>query len=188
MIELAAALARGPSYLTLATILSSREWTSERVDSIKKSINDYLQKRDVEAMVKVFPSTDVLQGAEALIKGYGFGPLEPNTILLGESQVEEKHEAFVRLIRLTYQLNKNLVMVREGGKEEDLPENPRIDIWWRGRQLNIGLMVTLAYQLRPPMGKDENRAQANRHGRGGPEGNRNLHERIRGRATSGNGI
>ncbi len=155
LIELASALARGPSYLTLATILSSREWTAERVASIKKSINDYLLKRDVAAMIKIFPSTDVLQGAEALIKGYGFGPLEPNTILLGESQVEEKHEAFVRVIRLTYQLNKNLVMVREGKAESELPEIPRIDIWWRGRQLNIGLMVTLAYQLRrnPQWGK-----------------------------------
>ena len=150
LIELASALARGPSYLTLATVLPSKDWDAARVGSIRKSITEYLGKRNVEAMVKVYPAKDVLQGAEALIKGYGFGPLEPNTILLGESQKAENHESFVRIIRLAHQMNRNLVMVREGLEAVgEAPPTPRqVDIWWRGGPLNIGLMMALAYQLR----------------------------------------
>lgn len=150
LIELAAALARGPSYLTLATVLPSKNWDAERVASVRRTITEYLNKRDVEAMVKVFPAKEALKGAEALIQGYGFGPLEPNTILLGESQKPENHETYVRIVRLTQQMNRNLVMVREGHQEEvELPADPkRVDIWWRGELLNIGLMLALAYQLR----------------------------------------
>jgi amino acid transporter len=148
LIELSHALARGPSYLTLATIMPTESWNAERVQSLKTTIDEYLRKRDVEAMIKIFPSSDVLKGAEALIQAYGFGPLVPNTIVIGESQDEEKMEGFSRVIRLTHRMGRNLVIVREGGGKEVFPEIPRIDIWWRGGQENIGLMLTLAYQLR----------------------------------------
>jgi solute carrier family 12 sodium/potassium/chloride transporter 2 len=148
LIELSHALARGPSYLTLATIMPTESWSAKRVQSLKTSINDYLRKRDVEAMIKIFPSSDVLKGAEALIQAYGFGPLEPNTIVIGESQDEEKVEGFTRLIRLTHRLERNLVIVREGDGLAELSDEPRIDLWWRGGQTNVGLMITLAYQLR----------------------------------------
>lgn len=147
LVELGNSLARGSSYLTLATIIPTESWTSERVDSLRKSIGEYLEKRDVEAMVKLFPANDTLTGAEALMRGYGFGPLEPNTIVIGETEKSEQVEPFTRFMQLSHYLNKNLVMVREGNQVEELPEKPRIDIWWRGKQANIGLMVTLAYQL-----------------------------------------
>lgn len=148
LIELAHALARGPSYLTLATIMPTDSWSTERVNSLKRSISEYLDKRDVEAMIKVYPGSDVFRGAEALIKGYGFGPLEPNTLVLGESQREENLPDFVRLILLSHQMRRNLVLVREGGERGDLPTAPRIDLWWRGQQTNIGLMMTLAFLLK----------------------------------------
>jgi amino acid transporter len=147
LIELANSLARGSSYLTLATIIPTESWSTDRMDALRNSIQEYLEKREVEAMVKLFPSRDILTGAEALMRGYGFGPLEPNTIVIGESEKEEQEEAFTRFMQLSHYLNKNLVMVREGNQVEELPEQPRIDIWWRGKQANIGLMITLAYQL-----------------------------------------
>ena len=151
LIELAQALARGPSYLTLATIMPTEKWNAERVGSLKKSIGQYLNKRGVEAMVKIYPSEDVFAGAEALMKGYGFGPLEPNTVVIGDSQRPENLQAFTRLILGAHRLGRNLVLVREPEappEEAVLPEKPRIDLWWRGgKQNNIGLMITLAYLL-----------------------------------------
>jgi hypothetical protein len=81
------------------------------------------------------------------VRGYGFGPLEPNTIVIGETEKAEQVEAFTRFMSLSHHLNKNVIMVREGNQVEELPDQPRIDIWWRGKQANIGLMITLAYQL-----------------------------------------
>lgn len=147
LIELAHALARGTSYLTLATVVPNENWTSERVGSLRKSITDYLQKRNVQAMVKLFPSNEILPGAEALVKGYGFGPLEPNTIVMGETRRPEQITAYTQFIQLCYKMNRNLVMVRTLDEDDGLPSQPRIDIWWRGGQANIGLMITCAYLL-----------------------------------------
>ncbi|WFB34329.1 amino acid permease [Kiritimatiellota bacterium B12222] len=147
LIELAQALARGTSYLTLATIVPSENWTSERVISLRKSITDYLQKRNVDAMVKLFPSKEILPGAEALVKGYGFGPIEPNTIVMGETRRPEQIPAYTNFIQLCYKMKRNLIMVRTLDEESELPTQPRIDIWWRGQQANIGLMLTSAYLL-----------------------------------------
>lgn len=147
LIELAHALARGSSYLTLATVVPNENWTSERVLSLRKSITDYLHKRDVQALVKLFPSNDILPGAEALVKGYGFGPIEPNTVVIGETRRPEQIAAYTQFIQLCYKMKRNLVMVRTLDEDDGLPTQPRIDIWWRGKQANIGLMLTIAYLL-----------------------------------------
>jgi amino acid transporter len=47
LVELGNSLARGSSYLTLATIIPTESWTSERVDSLRNSIREYLEKRDM---------------------------------------------------------------------------------------------------------------------------------------------
>ena len=147
LIELAHAMARGSSYLTLATVVPNENWTSERVLSLRKTITDYLHKRDVQALVKLYPSNDILSGAEALVKGYGFGPIEPNTIVMGETRQPQNIESYTRFIRLCYTMKRNLVMVRTLEEDPRLPTQPRIDIWWRGKQANIGLMLTASYLL-----------------------------------------
>ncbi len=150
LVELAAALARGGSMLTLASVLSTDKWNGKRVASLRKSILDFLAKRDLQAMVKIFPADDMISGAEALVKGYGFGPVQPNTIVIGESRNEERFADFAGLVQLVHRMERNLVIVRE--KEEQSPgerASPgRIDLWWRGQTQNIGLMLTLAIQLK----------------------------------------
>lgn len=150
LVELAQALSRGGSWLTIATVVPSETWLPERVDSTEKSIRDYLAKHDTRALVKVFPSEDVLSGMEALVKAYGFGPVVPNTILIGETEKRENFERFVSLIQLIYRSRRNLIMVREGELKIDCQpaEGCRIDVWWGGLSENAGLMLILAYLLR----------------------------------------
>jgi amino acid transporter len=150
LVELAQALSRGGSWLTIATVVPSETWLPERVESTEKSIRDFLAKRDTRALVKVFPSKDVLSGMEALIRAYGFGPVVPNTILVGETERRGNYERFVSLIQLMYRSRRNLIMVREGDLEIECQpkEGCRIDVWWGGLSENAGLMLILAYLLR----------------------------------------
>ncbi len=148
LIELAHALARDTSYLTVASIITGDNVTDERLISLENSISEYLAKQDVTGMVKVFTAEDTLVGAKELIKGYGFGPIEPNTVLLGETEKMENIDKFIDVVEETQRESKNLVVVREAGDAPQLPSSPRIDIWWRGEHRNIGLMLTLAYQLK----------------------------------------
>ncbi|MFU8779771.1 MAG: amino acid permease [Kiritimatiellia bacterium] len=148
LIELARTLVRGPSCVTVATIIPPSEPGSNRVRELQNSIQAFLHKRETDALVKVVEEEDIITGMEVLVKGYGFGPITPNLILMGETVVPDSMDRFAALIQQIHALNRNLVLVREP-VEEGPPETSsgRIDIWWRGRQSNIGLTLTLAYLL-----------------------------------------
>jgi len=157
LIETAHALARSASSLTVAAVVSGEQWTVERIRSLRQSVGDYLRKREVDALVKIMPEDDFMDGAEALVKAYGFGPLKPNTILMGDCAEAVNFERFAQLIFQIHRMDRNLVLIREddAGEGED-EEKEKIadsgpvylDIWWSGQQTNIGLIITLAWLLR----------------------------------------
>jgi len=148
LIELAHALVHNACGMTVATVVSGEKWIADRIRSLQASIAEYLIKRDVHALVKILPEDDILDGATALIKAYGYGPMRPNTILMGDCEEWGNVERFAELVINIYRMNRNLVLVREVGEEPVTPETRYIDIWWRGQQTNIGMMLTLAYMMK----------------------------------------
>ena len=146
LVEMAHSLAQHSSALTVASILPVEDWSAEKVKSTEDSLREYLRKREVDAMVKIFPSPDMLTGAKSLVRAYGYGPLTPNTILLGDTENRSNFDGFAELIRLVYRTNRNLIMIRES-ECEPADEADTIDVWWGGNETNIGLILTLAYQI-----------------------------------------
>ncbi len=146
LVEMAHSLTRHSSALTLASVLPVEDWSAEKVHSMEASMRDYLEKREVDAMVKIFPSPDMLSGARALVRAYGYGPLTPNTILLGDTENRSNFAEFAELIHLVYRTERNLIMLRESDVENGV-EADEIHVWWGGNKDNIGLMLTLAYQI-----------------------------------------
>lgn len=154
LVELASSLAHHSSELTVASVLPVEDWSAEKVQATENSIRDYLEKRSVDAMVKLFPSPDMLTGAKALVRAYGYGPLTPNTILMGDTEKREGFEDFAELIQLVYRTRRNLVMLRDAGVERS-DGSDEIHVWWGGNMDNIGLILTLAVQiLRSPLWKE----------------------------------
>ena len=76
-VNLADALAQGQSCLTVATVVPEEVSSAERLNGMSRSIESHLAKQQVQALVKVIPAKDIVSGAEALIKAYGFGPIAP---------------------------------------------------------------------------------------------------------------
>lgn len=147
LVQMAHSLAMQSSALTVASILPVEDWSAEKVKSMEETVRDYLNKREIDALVKIFPSPDMLTGAKALVRAYGYGPLTPNTILLGDTERRSSFEGFAELIQLVYRTNRNLIMIRES-EHEGAKEADTIDVWWGGNESNIGLILTLAYQIR----------------------------------------
>lgn len=88
LIELAHAISRDRSVVTVATIIREAHWSAERAENLRASVRDYLHERDVPAFIRVLPGDHPLRSAQDLIRAYGFGPLVPNTVLLGETEFE----------------------------------------------------------------------------------------------------
>lgn len=146
LIEVAHSLAQHSSALTVASILPVEDWSAEKVNSTEQTLREYLNKREVDAMVKIFPSPDMITGAKSLVRAYGYGPLVPNTILLGDCENPSSFVEFAELIQLVYRTNRNLIMLRES-EFQTSEDAVNIDVWWGGNEINIGLILTLACQI-----------------------------------------
>jgi len=144
LIEMADAISRNRSLVTVASIIPESVWTAARAESLRASIRGYLEKQGVEAQVRIHPGEDLWSGVRELVRAYGYGPLTPNTVLIGASEKTDNALPFAQLVKLVAHRRRNLIIVRENG---DLPPSggaPRIDIWWRGLTPNVAFMLALA--------------------------------------------
>ena len=147
LIEIADALAHGYGLLTVAAVLPERHISYQRKENMEETIGNYLEERKVKALVKVFPADNVIGGISSLIRGYGFGPVEPNTVLIGEVARESDLYGFTEVILLIQEHKKNVIIVKEGEGRTDRRDDRRIDIWWGQKGRNAGLILALAHLL-----------------------------------------
>ncbi|MBN1864804.1 MAG: amino acid permease [Victivallales bacterium] len=154
LVELGNSLAGSHGFLTVAAIVSNKQNAVKRVKEIEDAMRSYLDKNDISAMVKVVRDDSPIEGAMELVRTYGFGPLVPNTILVGITEKKENFAKFANLIRLAHESKRNTIIVREpeekdnGDNEDAYGAKKRIDVWWGGRTNNGALMVAMAYLLR----------------------------------------
>ena len=163
LVEFADAISQGRSFVTVTTIIPEATWTAERAESITGSVREYLKKRNVRAFVKTFAADEPLVGAQQIVRTYGFGPIVPNTILLGETEKAENFLEFARLVEMISRSRRNLIVMRERRKEvieeewhgeerreraTEEKERERIDVWWKGKSHNIAFILALVLLLR----------------------------------------
>ena len=142
-LELARAISDGRSLVTIASVLPEELADDARVSELRDSILRTAEKMDLEAEVKLLAVSDDWAGIVELIRSYGFGPIVPNTVVLGLPE-EKNVGAFAGSVRQLAHRRKNLIAA-DVGKEG--AEGAFIDIWWRGTNGNGGLMLALAYLL-----------------------------------------
>ena len=152
LIELATDFTHNRGLITLASILPTGARSLKQQEQMRSTIRDYLEKRDIQAFVKLIEAPDTSTGAQQLIDTYGIGPLMPNTVLLGDTETDdhEARERYCQIISKCHQAKRNIVILRNPPSQ--MPQFPkRIDVWWGGLQANGGLMLILAYLLRTGM-------------------------------------
>ena len=64
------------------------------------------------------------------------------------SERPENYAEFANLVIVASGMRQNVVIVRENEAGPELSRAGRIDVWWRGKQKNLGLMLALAHLLR----------------------------------------
>lgn len=152
LIELATDFTHNRGLITVASILPTGARSLKQQEQIRSTIRDYLEKRGIQAFVKLIEASDTSKGAQQLIDTYGIGPLMPNTVLLGDTETDdhEARERYCQIIQKCHQAKRNIIILRNPPSQ--MPQFPqRIDVWWGGLQSNGGLMLILAYLLRTGM-------------------------------------
>lgn len=152
LLELADAIARQNCLTTTAMVLPE-DTANERIRTARETIREYLKKRGVQSIVKVIKAPDVMEGLLTLVDTYGFGPISPNTILIGDTEQSEQFTAYTRLIIAVWQRQRNFIIVRankseqEEQHESDSQKDRFIELWWQGKGSNAWFMLTLAHLL-----------------------------------------
>ena len=147
LIEFANNFTARQGLLTVATVLPEGSMNTQQMQSMREHIKDFMDKRGVQGLVKVFTSKDRFKGTIDLVSAYGFEGLQPNTIVLGESDEEENQAGFSDMIRRFYLLNRNVLIVHRSISDGVFGKHKSIHVWWGGLKGNGGFMMILAFLL-----------------------------------------
>lgn len=147
LIEFANNFTARQGLLTVASVLPEGSMNTVQIQSMREHIKDFMSKRGVQGLVKVYTAQDRFKGTIDLVSAYGFEGLQPNTIILGESMEEENQLDFCNMIRRFYLMNRNVLIVHRSKNEEVFGQHKSIHVWWGGLKGNGGFMMILAFLL-----------------------------------------
>jgi len=135
MICLASSITRRSGILSVASILPISWEDEDELLHMKKAIEDYLSRLEVSCLVETHAYSDPIKGIENLIKSYGLGSLQPNTIMMYISP-EDELEGVIRAIEISKAYSKNIILFKDSTTaplklfKTPYIQRKRIDIWW----------------------------------------------------------
>ena len=138
--SLAQAVSGGRCLVTLASVLPEGFSGAGREAELRDSILRASEGRGPVSGVKLIRAADDWAGMSEMVRTYGFGPIVPNTVVLG-APAAGKMAKFARFARLSAELGRNMLVVAGEGSS---PQAGVVDIWWRGGGSNGGFMLALA--------------------------------------------
>jgi amino acid transporter len=156
LVEIADAIASKNGFLTVSAVLA-KNTDADRLDDLETAISSLLAKKEVDGLVKVVAAKTVMDGITNLLRYHGFGPLTPNTVLLGAPDPDKKDAVvdMAKLVSFVAASKLNVAIVSEPGEScssdagngENVGKR-RIDVWWGGKTNSGALMVSLAYLMK----------------------------------------
>ncbi len=151
LIELADSITHNRGLVTVSTVIpkGSRDITQQA--KMELTIRDYLERKGVQALVRIVTADNPFEGGQKLIEAYGIGPLFPNTVILGDNEEPSRRDAYCQMLTAVHEARRSLVILRENS-ELGFGNRKQIDVWWGGMQSNGGLMLLLAYLLSSEVG------------------------------------
>ncbi|MFT5403684.1 MAG: amino acid transporter [Verrucomicrobiales bacterium] len=129
-------------------IIGELDKHQETRQTAEKKLRKFIASEEIDAFPAVVVEDELLSGLRSLLQCHGIGGIKPNTVLLGWSEDPDRSEAFVGMLRLVGEFEKNMVIVRCPTEKRVRWETPEgtIDLWWRGGP-DSALMLVLAHLL-----------------------------------------
>ncbi len=138
VIHFAHALNQSKGFLTYGTTLPD----PDKIAITQTTFEKYFRKRDIPCFFHINAHNQSILGTHNIVQNYGLGPLQPNTIILEPPKANK--ESFCDLIRASYELQKNIIILRGN----DLEKGSQIDLWWGGHvHANFELSLALSHIL-----------------------------------------
>lgn len=147
LVEFANAVSHGKGFVTLAAVMDQASTGPSRIASLKGTIEEYLKKREINALVRVTVGENLISGSASLVRDYGIGSIVPNTVVLGHRSKLDDIVPFADLLTQIYMLKKNIVIVKSAEMESFMLSGGRVDVWWGRERNNAALSLALGYMM-----------------------------------------
>lgn len=151
LIHISHSLTRTSGILTYATLLLEDTIENEqKVDAFRETLKNYYQQKGITCYVETGLSPTILEGMISYVRAYGFGPMQPNTIVMGFPHNSDRFEDLVNLSEVAKQSQKNLLLFKSCPtgdlrlfKKRNFPKKKIIHLWWeREESSDFGLMLS----------------------------------------------
>ena len=145
IVDFARAVTGSMGFATFAVVVPAASWSAQRGHELADAMRSWLEKRRMDAQIRVHPGDSTKAGMLELVKTYGYGPLEPNTVLLGDMEEDDLAEMMHLLVRR----QRNVIMIpkMEGALLSEERDIPLVDVWWRGKGRNAAFMLAMAWLI-----------------------------------------
>lgn len=126
--------------------------TGERRTAMEAQLNRQLAESGTVAFGEVVVVPEFASGVATILQANGYAGLHSNTAMFGWPADCAGLARILHITRLAARVEKSTLIVRESEALEASPDRRRsaprrIDIWWRGKEINGDLMLLLAYLL-----------------------------------------
>ncbi len=156
LVHLAHQLTRRSGILTFGLVVPEDTWSSaEKITASKQSLENYFIKQNIGCLLEVFPAASQHEGMISMIKAFGIGPIQPNTIFYNLDEEQPDFDKLIEVVETCRTMQKNLLIFRDSLSVSDkrfikpsLSKKKRIDLWWDGTSNeSFDLTVSLAKTL-----------------------------------------
>jgi len=134
MLRIANDMTQRSGILTAASIVPDFWSDPEQIDQLKLRVRDWMDEAQIRGFVEVQSFEHFYDGVEALIKSYGIGPLQPNTLWVPSGDTFDSDiDEMIRVVYAAQQNGKNLIISFFDNKQRDKKPSfgkKRIDLWW----------------------------------------------------------
>ena len=148
LVEMAAAISQNRSLVTVASVIPEENWSAERAENLRTTTRAYLADRGIEAQVRIQPGKTSWSGMLELVRAYGWGPVVPNTVLMGPPTSDASDGPCGEIVRALAMRRRNIIVVADNSDiEPPVAQKRVVDIWWRGKQANAPFMLAVSCLL-----------------------------------------
>jgi len=152
MIRIAHSMTQRNGILTVASIVPEFWSDPEQVEQLKARVKDWLDEKRIQGLAEVASFEKFYDGVENLVKSYGLGPFQPNTIWVPSGDTFESDlDDIVSVVKTAQQNSKNLILSfnKNGLARKATFGRKRIDLWWDPiHRESFELMMSVVLSLR----------------------------------------
>jgi amino acid transporter len=136
IVDLTHSLTRRSGILTFVTVIPEEWETQDRIQSTRALLSRYFEQRNVACLSDVYPCSSQVEGYKQLVKAYGIGSIQPNTVAieLGDKGIDNEFRELMDTCRV---MQKNLLFFRDNDsvstsyfRRRSNSKKKAIDIWW----------------------------------------------------------